>query len=117
MMRANRIFIVLLALFFCAAWVRSEQADRQEPQPSKSAGQTSNSQSPGGVSPEQKPGGQYRLPMPDTELVSMTVTVTDSFDRLVMGLGRNHFEVYEDKVKQEISHFSFDDAPVNLGIV
>ena len=47
----------------------------------------------------------------------MTVTVTDSFDRLVMGLGRNHFEIYEDKVKQEISHFSVDDAPVNLGIV
>ena len=33
----------------------------------------------------------------------MTVTVTDSFDRLVMGLDRNHFEIYEDKVKQEIS--------------
>jgi Ca-activated chloride channel homolog len=43
--------------------------------------------------------------------------VTDSFDRLVMDLGRNHFEIFEDKVKQEITHFSIDDAPVNLGIV
>ncbi|HKQ89439.1 MAG TPA: VWA domain-containing protein [Blastocatellia bacterium] len=122
-MRANRIFIALLALFFCAAQVRIEQAAQQDQQPSKSAGQTSNiqspggSQSPGGVSRDQKPGGQDRFPMPETDLVSMTVTVTDSFDRLVMGLDRNHFEIYEDKVKQEISHFSFDDSPVNMGIV
>src|SRR5215470_10077178 len=115
-MRANRIFIALMALFFCAADVRVEQAARQDPQPGKPAGQPSNSQSPGG-SPEQKPGGQYRLPMPDTELVSLTVTVTDSLNRLVSGLDRRHFEVYEDKVKQEISFFSDDDAPVNLGIV
>jgi Ca-activated chloride channel homolog len=116
-MRANRIFIALLALYFCAAEVRIEQAARQDPQPSKSAGQTSNSQSPTGVSPEQKPGGQYRLPIQYTDLVSLTVTVTDSFNRLVMGLDRGNFEIYEDKVKQEISFFSDADAPVNLGIV
>jgi Ca-activated chloride channel family protein len=117
MMRANRIFIALLALFFCAAEVRLGQAARQDPQPSKSAGQTSNGQSPGGVSPEQKPGGQYRLPMPESELVSLTVTVTDGLDRLVNGLDKSNFEVYEDRVKQDISHFSFDDSPLNLGIV
>ena len=122
-MRANRIIIALLALFFCAAWVRSEQAARQDPQPAKSAGQTSNSQSPSGSkspnggSPEQKPGGQDRFPMPDTDLVSLTVTVTDISNRLVMGLVRGNFEIYEDKVKQEISFFSDDDAPINLGIV
>jgi len=75
-MRANRIFIALLGLFFCAAEVRIEQAARQDPQPSKSAGQTSNSQSPSGGSSEQKPGGQDRFPMPETDLVSLTVTVT-----------------------------------------
>jgi Ca-activated chloride channel family protein len=117
MMRANRIFIALLGLFFCAAEVRIEQAARQDPQPNKSAGQTSNSQSPSGVSSEQKPGGQDRFPMPETDLVSLTVTVTDISNRLVMGLGRGNFEIYEDKVKQEILFFSDDDAPINLGIV
>src|SRR5262245_2033747 len=130
-MRANRIFFALLAVFFCAAEVHIERAARQDPQPGKPARQTSNNQSPGnqsqgnqsqgnqsqGGSLEQKPGGQYRLPMPDSELVSLTVTVTDSLDRLVTGLEIRNFEVYEDKVKQEISHFSYDDAPVNLGIV
>jgi len=128
MVRANRIFIALLALFFYAADVRIEQAARQDPQPSKSAGQTSNSQSPSGSqspggsqlpggAPEQKPGGQYQIPTQYTELVSLTVTVTDSFNRLVMGLDRGNFEIYEDKVKQEISFFSDADEPVNLGIV
>jgi Ca-activated chloride channel homolog len=117
MMRANRIFIALLGLFFCAAEVRIEQAAWQDPQPSKSAGQTSNSQSPSGGSSEQKPGGQDRFPMPETDLVSLTVTVTDISNRLVMGLGRGNFEIYEDKVKQEIAFFSDDDSPVNLGIV
>jgi Ca-activated chloride channel homolog len=121
-MRANRIFIALMALFFCAADVRIEQAARQDPQPSKSAGQTSNSQAPSGSqspggSPEQNPGGQDRIPTQYIEVVSLTVTVTDSFSRLVMGLDRGNFEVYEDKVKQEISFFSDDDSPVNLGIV
>ena len=52
-----------------------------------------------------------------TDLVSLPVTVTDAYNRLVTGLDRNHFEIYEDKVKQEIAFFSDDDAPVNLGIV
>ena len=52
-----------------------------------------------------------------TELVSLPVTVTDSYNRLVTGLDSHHFEVYEDKVKQDISFFSDDDAPVSLGII
>ena len=47
----------------------------------------------------------------------LTVTVTDGSNRLVMGLDRHNFEIYEDRVKQEISFFSDEDAPVNLGIV
>src|SRR5262245_9403440 len=52
-----------------------------------------------------------------TELVSLPVTVTDAYNRLVTGLDKRHFEVYEDKVKQEISFFSDDDSPVNMGII
>jgi Ca-activated chloride channel family protein len=116
-MRGKRIFIALLALSLCGAAVRIELAAQQDSQPSTSVSQTSNSQSPSGGAPEQKPGGQYQLPMPYTDLVSLTVTVTDGLDRLVTGLDRGNFEIYEDKVKQEISHFNFDDSPVNLGIV
>src|SRR4029453_8251716 len=111
-MRANRIFIALLALFFCAAYVRVEQAARQDPQPSKPAGQTSNSQSPSGSqspggSPEQNPGGQDRIPPQYTDVVSLTVTVTDSFNRLVMGLDGGTFAVNEKKGKRRCSFFVY----------
>lgn len=66
--------------------------------------------------PSSNQGDQQRI-IDITDLVSLPVTVTDSYNRLVTGLDRQHFEVYEDKVKQEISFFSDDDAPVNLGIV
>lgn len=52
-----------------------------------------------------------------TDVVSVTVSVTDSYQRFVTGLNKEHFEVYDDKVKQQISHFTDDDSPVSLGIV
>jgi Ca-activated chloride channel family protein len=53
----------------------------------------------------------------ETELVNVTVTVTDLYGRYVTGLKKEHFEVYDDKVQQQIAHFSDEDAPVSLGIV
>lgn len=52
-----------------------------------------------------------------TEVVTLTVTVTDPYNRLVTGLERHHFEVYEDKVKQTIEYFTHEDAPASVGIV
>jgi Ca-activated chloride channel family protein len=48
----------------------------------------------------------------DTDIVTLTVTVTDPYNRLVTGLDRQHFEIFEDKVKQSIEFFSDDDVPV-----
>lgn len=53
----------------------------------------------------------------ETQLVSITVTVTDIYGRFVTGLNREHFEVQDDKIRQQIAHFSNEDAPVSLGIV
>lgn len=52
-----------------------------------------------------------------TDIVNLTVTVTDPYGRFVTGLKREHFEVFDNKVKQEIAHFTDDDTPVSLGIV
>ena len=52
-----------------------------------------------------------------TDLVLVPVTVTDSKGRLIGGLGRESFRVFDDKTEFEISHFSEEDVPVSVGIV
>ncbi len=52
-----------------------------------------------------------------TDFVSVNVIVTDKSGRYIRGLTRDDFELVDEKVKQEIAHFSSDPAPVSLGIV
>ena len=53
----------------------------------------------------------------DTTLVLIPVAVTDPMSRFVTGLDKENFKLYEDKVEQEISQFSSEDAPLSVGIV
>ena len=51
------------------------------------------------------------------ELVNVTATVTDKSGRFVPGLRQEDFTLYEDNVRQDISHFSNERVPVSLGIL
>ncbi|MCH6554075.1 MAG: VWA domain-containing protein [Acidobacteria bacterium] len=62
-------------------------------------------------------GGREPRLRVDVDLVLVSVTVTDPYNRLVTGLGKEHFELLEDKMSQEILHFSSEDVPLSLGIV
>jgi Ca-activated chloride channel family protein len=53
----------------------------------------------------------------DKTLVLINVTVTDPLNRFVTGLEKEHFRLFEDKVEQEISQFSSEDAPISIGLV
>ena len=53
----------------------------------------------------------------DVELVLVPVTITDPLGRIVTGLGREHFAVYENKQQQDIRHLSSEDSPVSLGVI
>lgn len=53
----------------------------------------------------------------DTSLVLIPVSVTDPMNRLVTGLEKKDFRVFEDKVEQEVSQFSSEDAPMSVGLV
>lgn len=53
----------------------------------------------------------------NTDLVSLTATVTDTYGRYVTGLNKDAFTVLDDKVPQEITFFSDEDAPVSVGVV
>lgn len=53
----------------------------------------------------------------DADLVLIPVLVTDRNDRLITGLEREHFKLFEDKVEQVITQFASEDAPVSIGLV
>lgn len=69
-----------------------------------------------GSPPGLPPGPQPRLRV-DIDLVLVNTTVTDPYNRLVTGLSKEHFEIYEDKQRQEILYFSNEDVPLSLGVV
>lgn len=49
--------------------------------------------------------------------VLLQAAVTDHKNKVVSGLSRDDFEVYEDGVAQKIAYFSFEDTPVTVGLV
>jgi Ca-activated chloride channel family protein len=51
------------------------------------------------------------------DLVLVPVTITDGFDRPVMGLDQDNFQLYENKKPQQIKHFSSEDTPVSIGLI
>ena len=53
----------------------------------------------------------------DTDLVLVSVTVTDPLNRLVTGLEKDNFKVLEQNIQQDIRHFSSEDAPISLGVI
>src|ERR1700677_2843585 len=53
----------------------------------------------------------------DVNLVLVPATVTDPMNRLVTGLERENFELYDNNTGQIIKSFSTEDAPVTIGIV
>lgn len=52
-----------------------------------------------------------------TDLVTLTVTVTDSYGRLVSGLPKNAFTITDNNQEQNITFFSDADAPISIGIL
>jgi Ca-activated chloride channel family protein len=53
----------------------------------------------------------------NADLITLTVTVTDTYGRFVTGLNQKAFTILDDKSEQEISFFSDEDAPVSLGVI
>ena len=53
----------------------------------------------------------------DVNLVLLNVTVTDPYDRTVTGLEPSNFQVFDEKVEQQILSFSTEDAPIAVGLI
>jgi Ca-activated chloride channel family protein len=53
----------------------------------------------------------------DVNLVQVPLTVTDPMNRLVTGLERENFFLYDNNTGQTIKYFASEDAPLTIGIV
>ncbi len=51
------------------------------------------------------------------DMVLVPVTITDPMNRLVTGLEKENFQLFEGGSPQEIKSFSSEDAPVSLGVI
>jgi Ca-activated chloride channel homolog len=61
--------------------------------------------------------GSHKRIQVDVSLVLVNVTVTDPYDRLVTGLEKENFRVFEDGTQQEIVNFSSEDVPISIGVI
>ena len=112
----NRISIALVSCFACTlviaatALLSMAQQTRQYP----SAPSTASSSA---TSLQSTAADSDRPEIVNTDLITLTVTVTDTYGRYVTGLNKGAFTVLDEKLPQEISFFSDDDAPVSVGVV
>jgi Ca-activated chloride channel family protein len=53
----------------------------------------------------------------DVNLVLIPLTVTDPMDRLVTGLEKENFFIYENSRLEALKSFSSEDAPVSIGVI
>lgn len=53
----------------------------------------------------------------NADLVLVPLTVTDPQNRLVTGLERENFQIFDNNIPQTIKSFGTDDAPLSIGIV
>lgn len=53
----------------------------------------------------------------DVDLVNVNVVVTDAAGRYLTWLTKDNFRIYEDRVEQQITHFSPVDAPFAVGLL
>jgi Ca-activated chloride channel family protein len=75
--------------------------------------QLSFAQAPNPTPPED-PNSPVRI---KTDLVTLTLTVTDQYGRYVTGLSKNAFTVTDNDREQDIVFFSDSDAPISIGIL
>jgi Ca-activated chloride channel homolog len=66
--------------------------------------------------PQPNPVGPYVI-RTNVDLVVLRATVRDRKGAPVSGLSKDNFQVYEDKVLQQIESFSHEDIPVTVGLV
>lgn len=110
------IFLFLLAIFLLPSrsGAQEDQLNRvhvQPPPPVPSAQPPAVQGKAGLIA---RSGERFRV---NVNLVLIPLTVTDPMDRLVTGLDKNNFYIYDDNKLQTITSFSTEDTPVSIGVI
>jgi Ca-activated chloride channel family protein len=107
----TRLLIALLAALLFAAALPAQETEVHVAPRAKPA-------EPKAAEPSDPSLKTHTKPMKvDVDLVLVPATVTDPLNRLVTGLDATNFEVFEGSAKQQIRHFSSEDAPISLGVI
>ena len=116
------VAICCLAILFVVSHpvTRAQDKTPQDPKskPAEPSGEATATPTPPAAepSPAQELGSNNPV-ITNTDLITFTVTVTDTYGRFVSGLGKSAFTVLDEKKPQEITFFSDDDAPVSVGVI
>jgi Ca-activated chloride channel family protein len=100
----KRVCLRVFALVVCILFATTAFSQTQGPvQPPKEPSE-----------PQIKAGQGIKV---DVSMTLVNLTVTDPLDRLVTGLEKEHFRVFEDGSEQEVLTLSSEDVPVSIGLV
>ena len=114
-------FLSLIAVTFAFTLVvNSQEPAQQKPAPADEKAANASPTQPGAAAtPTPKLGSELddKTLITNTDLITLTVTVTDTYGRYVSGLSKSAFAVFDNKQQQEITFFSDDDSPVSVGVI
>ena len=140
MLPRNRFLLLLVSLVALSVWLGAQTSSYPPQAPARPPAQGSG-QPPGAAEPlpgdaPNQPGNTVQAPAgrpqgqepsredngvfvfkKQVEEVVLHATVLDDKHRLVTGLTKNDFQVFEDGAPQQITSFRREDIPVALGIV
>lgn len=113
--------VVVILVFGASIRSRAQEKTSQQSTGTPASNPASTPTPPATDSSSQQKSGtefdQKGVVITNTDLITVTVTVTDTYGRYVSGLGKSAFTVLDEKKPQEITYFSDDDAPVSVGVI
>lgn len=118
--RAIRTALISLCVVAIAALINLNLQAQEKTQPKTDQKPAANAAKTGEATQEgqQKLGTELDGPViVHTDLITLTVTVTDTYGRYVSGLSQKAFTIFDEKQPQEITYFSDDDSPVSVGVI
>jgi Ca-activated chloride channel family protein len=110
---AKRLANLCLVFAFFAFISSAARAQSATPAPASEASPTASPTPSVDTSPVPD-DGPVRI---KTDLVTLTLTVTDPYGRYVSGLPKSAFEIIDNNEPQEITFFSDADAPISIGVL